>query len=164
MIDQSLVILGKHAQFSGCFQAKTKTCDVTFLLEAHGAQQFSQKFQTPPRIILIELLAQTSDIETRVNEFSRNLESVGAGFWILKRARVGGDRRVKIFRDVPSGRRLGKQLGPGKEGILLQHSIFIPYADIFSERLKRKRQSKLAAQRVAVRANVTQNGEAPMLA
>jgi hypothetical protein len=54
MIDQSLVILGKDAQFSGCFQGETKTCDPTFLLETHGTQQFPQKFQTPARIILIE--------------------------------------------------------------------------------------------------------------
>src|SRR4029453_16906585 len=236
MIDQSLVILGKDAQFSGYFQAKTKTCDVTFLLEAHGAQELSQKFQPPPRIILIELLAQASNIETCANEFSRNLESVGAGFWILKRARVGGDRRVKIFRDVPierqaltlnqaknnfscgrsrridindvaiagitqmmvninpdfrrpncwqssakpilncrverdgnieilrSGRRLGEQLRPGKERILLQHSIFIPYADFFSECLKRKRQRNLAAQRIAVWTNMTQDREPTMVA
>src|SRR4029453_7305849 len=98
--DQPLVILGKDAQFSGCFQGETKTCDATFLLETHGAQQFSQKLQTPSRIILIELLAQASNIETRANEFSRNFESVGVGFWILKRASIGRDRGVKIFRDV----------------------------------------------------------------
>src|SRR6266542_1787236 len=170
MIDQSLVILGKDAQFSGCFQAKAKTCDVTFLLEAHGAQQFSQKFQTPPRIILIELLAETSDIETCVNEFScgrsrrinindvaipgitQMMVNINPDFrrpncWkscakAILNCRVERDGNVEI---LGSGRRLGKQLGPGKEGILLQDSIFIPDTDFFSECLKRKRQRKLAA-------------------
>src|SRR4030095_8654078 len=53
MVDQPLVILGKDAQFSSCFQGEAKTCDAPFLLETHGAQQPPQKLQTPPRIILI---------------------------------------------------------------------------------------------------------------
>src|SRR5581483_8742538 len=100
VIDQTLVILGKDAQFSCYFQGKTKTCDVTFLLEAHGAQQLSQEFQTPSRIILIKQLTQPSDVQASANQFSGNLKGVGTGFWILKRASISGDRGVKIFGDV----------------------------------------------------------------
>src|SRR5512132_1411474 len=100
VIDQPLVILRKDGQFGGCFQAKCKTCDATFLLEMHGAQQFAQKFQTPPGIILIELLTQASNVKTCANEFRRDLEGMSAGLWILKRARISGYRGVEIFCDI----------------------------------------------------------------
>ena len=49
MIDQPLVILGKDAQFSGCFQGETKTCDPTFLLETHGL--FRRLRRDPSKIL-----------------------------------------------------------------------------------------------------------------
>jgi hypothetical protein len=73
---------------------------------------------------------------------------------------VERDGNIEIFS---GGGWLGEQLSAWKEGILLQHSVFIPYANFFSERLKGKGQCKLAAQRIAVGTNVTQDSEAPML-
>src|SRR5437763_2721913 len=99
VIDQPLVILGKDAKLGSCCQGKTTTCDANFLLETHGAQEFAQKFQTTPWIILIELLTQASNVEACPNKFRRDLESVSAGLWILKRARISGYRGVKIFCD-----------------------------------------------------------------
>src|SRR6266536_3501662 len=70
------------------------------MFKTHGAQQFAQKLQPATRIILIKLLVQATDIETGANELRCNLERVRAGFWILKRSSIGGDRSVKILRDI----------------------------------------------------------------
>src|SRR5438128_11948088 len=75
--------------------------------------------------------------------------------------RIDCDGNIEILR---SRRRLGEQLSAWQEGILLQHSVFIPHTHFFPECLKGKRQCELAAQRVAVRTNVTQDGETLMVA
>jgi hypothetical protein len=75
--------------------------------------------------------------------------------------RIERDGNIDNFR----GRRwLGQQFRARKKGILLQHSIFIPHANFFSELLKRKREGKLTAKRISVRPDVTQDREALVLA
>src|ERR671918_795440 len=90
--------------------------------------------------------------EFRVNSGQRGSEPV---------LNCGVERNgtIKIFR---GRRRLGYQFRAGKKGILLQHSIFIPDADFFPELLKREGESKLAAERVPIRTDMTHHREALM--
>src|SRR6266571_3839401 len=55
---------------------------------------------------------------------------------------------------------LGQQFGARQEGILFEHAVFIPDTNVLAKLLKRESERELAAERVTVRANVTQNREA----
>ena len=74
--------------------------------------------------------------------------------------RVECDSNIDNFR---GGRRLGQQFRAWKKRIFLQHSIFVPHANFFSELFKRKREGKLTAKCISIRADMTQDRESLML-
>src|SRR4029077_8374464 len=99
MIDQAFIVFGKNAELGRGFQTQAKTCDATSAFKAHGAQQLAEQFNPAPRIVLIDLLVDSPNIDTGAHELGRDLKGSRGGVWILKRSSVGRDRDVKIFRD-----------------------------------------------------------------
>ena len=70
------------------------------MFKTHGAQQLPQKLHPALGIVLVKLLVQPTNVETSADEFRRDLESVRAGFSLLKRASIGGDCGVKVLGDL----------------------------------------------------------------
>src|SRR5262249_14500643 len=61
-------------------------------------------------------------------------------------------------------RRLCQQFRARKERILFQHAFFVPNPHGFTKFLERKAKGKLAAQRIAIGANMTEHNELLMFA
>src|SRR5689334_4412910 len=68
MIDQALVILGNHSELCGGGETETKARDLATCLEAHRAEQLTEKLHATARIVFIELLADASDLNASTNE------------------------------------------------------------------------------------------------
>ena len=62
------------------------------------------------------------------------------------------------------GRRFGQQFGARQKGIFFEHAVFVPDTNVLAELLKRQRERELAAERVAIRANMAQDREVLMIA
>src|SRR6266516_4869717 len=60
--------------------------------------------------------------------------------------------------------RFREQIRVRQVGILFEHAVFVPHANLLAYLLKRQCERKLTAQRIPVRSNMTQNREMLMLA
>src|SRR5712691_13297390 len=98
MIDEPFIIFWQDSEFLRRLQTQTKTSDPIVCLEPHRAEKIAQKFHPSPWIIFVGQLADSANIDTGANELGRNFKSSCGCVRILKRAGVGRNGDVKIFR------------------------------------------------------------------
>src|SRR5262249_380885 len=92
---------GNHTKVCCSLQTETKRCDSAAFTKAHRSQQLAQKLKSASGVALVQLLADFPDVEIAIShQLRRNLKRAGAGFWILKRARIRRDCSEEIFRNV----------------------------------------------------------------
>src|SRR6202023_1082558 len=71
------------------------------------------------------------------------------------------DNNVNIFR---SSGRFSQQVRAWEKTVFVEHAVLVPNTDILAEFFERKPKGQLAAERVAIGPNMTENDEPPMLA
>ena len=69
---------------------------------------------------------------------------------------VERDCNIDIFW---AGGRFGQKFRAGKKGIFLEHSIFVPNADLLSHLHQGKAKRELASERIAIGPNVAEDCE-----
>src|SRR6266404_703311 len=106
MIDQPFVVLRQNAELFRHCETQTKTRDAIIGVKTHRPKKIAKKFDSAPGIIFVSQLADPANIDAFAHKLGRDLKRARSCVRILKRAGVGGNRDVKIGRDLGIHREL----------------------------------------------------------
>ena len=101
MVDETLVVLGQHAERLRRVHRQREAGHAAFGGEFERIQQRAQQFQPAQGIAVVEFLRNRTDRHAEANQRRADLVGARARLRILERTRVGGDGHEEVRGDVP---------------------------------------------------------------